>query len=159
MAAVGEQVVARANALAEGLYPHQLEGVAFLLGRRRALLTDDMGLGKTRQSIIALTEASERGPYLVVCPASLKRNWVREIEIVLPEPKCAIVGPADIHARTAADRFQPLQNLDRGSVVIAAGGRRVFEEIVGHACVSVTPQAALQAIAPSIPRAMPGPAP
>jgi SWI/SNF-related matrix-associated actin-dependent regulator 1 of chromatin subfamily A len=96
MAAVGEQVVARANALAEGLYPHQLEGVAFLLGRRRALLTDDMGLGKTRQSIIALTEASERGPYLVVCPASLKRNWVREIEIVLPEPKCAIVGPAEM---------------------------------------------------------------
>lgn len=94
MAPVTDQVVARANALAEELYPHQLEGVAFLLGRRRALLTDDMGLGKTRQSIVALTEANERGPYLVVCPASLKRNWVREIEAVLPEPKCAIVGPA-----------------------------------------------------------------
>ncbi len=43
----------RAEEIAEGLYPHQIEGVAFLLGRRRALLADDMGLGKTRQSIIA----------------------------------------------------------------------------------------------------------
>jgi len=88
-----DRIVARANELAEGLYPHQLEGVAFLLGRRRALLTDDMGLGKTRQSIIALTEANARGPYLVVCPASLKRNWVREIQAVVPEPACVIVGP------------------------------------------------------------------
>ena len=37
----------RARAIAEGLYPHQVEGVAFLLGRRRAILADDMGLGKT----------------------------------------------------------------------------------------------------------------
>ena len=35
-------------ALADGLFPHQVEGVAFLLGRRRAILADDMGLGKTR---------------------------------------------------------------------------------------------------------------
>src|SRR5262249_32666284 len=39
----------KAAALADGLFPHQVEGVAFLLGRRRAILADDMGLGKTRQ--------------------------------------------------------------------------------------------------------------
>jgi SNF2 family DNA or RNA helicase len=43
-----------AVALAEGLFPHQIEGVAFLLGRRRAILADDMGLGKTRQAIVSL---------------------------------------------------------------------------------------------------------
>ncbi len=88
-----ENSVKRAEEIAEGLFPHQIEGIAFLLGRRRALLADDMGLGKTRQSILAMVEAEPDGPYLVICPASIKRNWVREIEIVLPAAETAIVGP------------------------------------------------------------------
>ena len=76
---------ARAREIAAGLYPHQVEGVAFLLGRRRAILADDMGLGKTRQSVIALTVAEPEGPYLVVCPASVKHNWAREIALALGE--------------------------------------------------------------------------
>jgi SNF2 family DNA or RNA helicase len=64
----------KAAALAEGLFPHQIEGVAFLLGRRRAILADDMGLGKTRQAIVSLRHTAPDGPYLVVCPASVKRN-------------------------------------------------------------------------------------
>ena len=83
----------RAEEIAEGLYPHQIEGIAFLLGRRRALLADDMGLGKTRQSVIAMVEAEAEGPYLVICPASVKRNWAREIQLVLPNAEPAIVGP------------------------------------------------------------------
>jgi SWI/SNF-related matrix-associated actin-dependent regulator 1 of chromatin subfamily A len=74
-----------AAALAQGLFPHQIEGVAFLLGRTRAILADDMGLGKTRQAIVALRHAAPRGPYLVVCPASVKRNWAREIAIAAPD--------------------------------------------------------------------------
>ena len=87
---------ARAEEIAEGLYPHQIEGIAFLLGRRRALLADDMGLGKTRQSIIAMIEAEPEGPYLVVCPASVKHNWAREIQVVLPITEPAIVGPGTL---------------------------------------------------------------
>ena len=90
--------VKRAEEIAEGLFPHQVEGIAFLLGRRRALLADDMGLGKTRQSIIAMVEAEPEGPYLVICPASIKRNWAREIEIVFPDAEPAIVGPAPLPA-------------------------------------------------------------
>ena len=67
-------------------FPHQIEGVAFLLGRRRAILADDMGLGKTRQAIVALGEAAPAGPVLVICPASLKQNWAREIRAVEPAP-------------------------------------------------------------------------
>jgi SWI/SNF-related matrix-associated actin-dependent regulator 1 of chromatin subfamily A len=74
----------RAAQLAQGLFPHQIEGVAFLLGRRRAILADDMGLGKTRQAIVALRHAAPAGPYLVVCPASVKRNWAREIATADP---------------------------------------------------------------------------
>ena len=71
----------QATALADGLFPHQVEGVAFLLGRRRAILADDMGLGKTRQAIAALSHAAPDGQRLVVCPASVKRNWAREIAL------------------------------------------------------------------------------
>ncbi|MGZ9194753.1 MAG: DEAD/DEAH box helicase [Gemmatirosa sp.] len=92
---VRAEALARAERLATGLFPHQVEGVAFLLGRRRAILADDMGLGKTRQSIVALTEAAPTGPWLVVCPASVKRNWAREIESARPADAVHVVGPAD----------------------------------------------------------------
>ena len=90
---VRDEALRRAHALAAGLFPHQVEGVAFLLGRRRSILADDMGLGKTRQSIVALTEAAPNGPYLVVVPASVKRNWEREILAARPNATVAIVGP------------------------------------------------------------------
>src|SRR4030095_7167481 len=78
-------------ALARGLFPHQIEGVAFLLGRRRAILADDMGLGKTRQAILALRHVAPDGPYLVVCPASVKRNWAREITTAAPDASTRII--------------------------------------------------------------------
>ena len=80
-----------AATLAKGLFPHQIEGVAFLLGRRRAILADDMGLGKTRQAIVALRHAAPGGPYLVVCPASVKRNWAREIAIAVPHAPTHVI--------------------------------------------------------------------
>jgi SWI/SNF-related matrix-associated actin-dependent regulator of chromatin subfamily A-like protein 1 len=92
-AEVRAEALRRAHALAEGLFSHQIDGLAFLLGRRRAVLADDMGLGKTRQSIVALTEAAPNGPYLVVVPASVKRNWEREILMACPTARVAIVGP------------------------------------------------------------------
>jgi SWI/SNF-related matrix-associated actin-dependent regulator of chromatin subfamily A-like protein 1 len=81
----------KAARLAEGLFPHQIEGVAFLLGRRRAILADDMGLGKTRQAIVSLRHTAPDGPYLVVCPASVKRNWAREIAIAAPDATAHII--------------------------------------------------------------------
>jgi len=83
--------------LADGLFPHQVEGVAFLLGRRRAILADDMGLGKTRQAIVSLRHAAPGGPYLVVSPASVKRNWAREIAQAAPGASVTVVeGGAEI---------------------------------------------------------------
>ena len=56
----------------------QRTGINWLLNKEKALLADDMGLGKSLQSIIA---AKELGAIkiLIVCPASLKLNWVKEI--------------------------------------------------------------------------------
>ena len=80
-----------AVALAEGLFPHQIEGVAFLLGRRRAILADDMGLGKTRQAIVSLRHLTPGGQRLIVCPASVKRNWAREICLVAPDAPILVI--------------------------------------------------------------------
>src|SRR5262245_39819738 len=90
-----------AVALADGLFPHQIEGVAFLLGRRRAILADDMGLGKTRQAIVSLRHLTPGGPRLVVCPASVKRNWAREIAVVAPDTSVLVIegsAPASLTA-------------------------------------------------------------
>lgn len=57
----------------------QPRAVEFLLANNRCILADDMGLGKTTSAIIASIE-SEAKKVLVVCPASVKINWKREIE-------------------------------------------------------------------------------
>jgi SNF2 family DNA or RNA helicase len=90
-----------AVALAEGLFPHQIEGVAFLLGRRRAILADDMGLGKTRQSIVSLRHLAPGGSRLVVCPASVKRNWAREIAVVEGDASVLVIEGAAPTSSTA----------------------------------------------------------
>ena len=75
------------NALPKGLlYPHRSDGVAFLISKGRAILGDDMGLGKTRQAIVGMQVAVPTGLILVVCPASLKLNWRREIRWSIPRP-------------------------------------------------------------------------
>src|ERR671912_1372575 len=80
-----------AAALADGLFPHQIEGVAFLLGRRRAILADDMGLGKTRQAIVSLRHLTPGGQRLIICPASVKQNWAREICVVAPDAPILVI--------------------------------------------------------------------
>ena len=91
----------KALALADGLFPHQIDGVAFLLGRRRAILADDMGLGKTRQAIVSLRHLAPAGPYLVVCPASVKRNWAREIGLVASDATILVIEGTAAVAPTA----------------------------------------------------------
>jgi SNF2 family DNA or RNA helicase len=90
-----------AVALADGLFPHQIEGVAFLLGRRRAILADDMGLGKTRQAIVSLRHLTPGRARLVVCPASVKRSWAREIGVVAPDASTLVIDGTSPVALTA----------------------------------------------------------
>ena len=60
--------------------PHQKEAIEKLVGSKRFILADDMGVGKSCSTIIAALETKAK-KILVVCPASLKINWQREIAI------------------------------------------------------------------------------
>jgi len=74
------------------LKPFQRAGVSYLLAQRRAFLADEQGLGKTIEALATL-EADSAYPAVVVCPASLKLNWLRELERWLPDRSVqALVG-------------------------------------------------------------------
>jgi SNF2 family DNA or RNA helicase len=58
---------------------HQKEAIEKLVGCKRFILADDMGLGKTTSTIIATLETGAK-KILIISPASLKINWMREIQ-------------------------------------------------------------------------------
>jgi len=77
---------------------HQIEGVEFLLRRRSGLLAFEQGLGKTRVAIeafVRLMAVESASLMVVLCPNSLKRNWVGEVERYAPGLSTLIIeGPA-----------------------------------------------------------------
>jgi SNF2 family DNA or RNA helicase len=58
-------------------YPYQQAGVEYILPRPAVILADQMGLGKTAQALLTM---NMRHPVeaLIVCPAILKYNWLKE---------------------------------------------------------------------------------
>jgi SWI/SNF-related matrix-associated actin-dependent regulator 1 of chromatin subfamily A len=58
---------------------HQKVAIEKLLANNKFILADDMGLGKTTAAVIASMESGAK-KVLIVCPASLKINWNREIK-------------------------------------------------------------------------------
>jgi len=58
---------------------HQKEAIEKLVGSKRFILADDMGVGKTTSAVIAALETGTK-KILIICPASLKINWEREIK-------------------------------------------------------------------------------
>ena len=63
------------------LRPYQEYGVKYILHQERVLLGDEMGLGKTIQAIATMVSLRNVGEthFMVVCPASVLSNWVKEI--------------------------------------------------------------------------------
>ena len=64
------------------LRQYQSFGGKFALTQGRVIIGDEMGLGKTLQAISAIVHRSTTGAtrFLVVCPASVVTNWIREVE-------------------------------------------------------------------------------
>jgi SNF2 family DNA or RNA helicase len=63
------------------LRQYQSFGGKFALTQGRVIIGDEMGLGKTLQAIAAISHRQLNGAtrFLVVCPASVLTNWVREV--------------------------------------------------------------------------------
>lgn len=60
---------------------YQKQGISWLLSQERGgILADEQGLGKTAQAI-CWAELAGFDKICIVCPASLKLNWQREIEM------------------------------------------------------------------------------
>jgi SNF2 family DNA or RNA helicase len=64
------------------LRQYQTFGGKFALTQGRVIIGDEMGLGKTLQAISAIAHRSSTGAnrFLVVCPASVITNWMREVD-------------------------------------------------------------------------------
>lgn len=83
-----EEIVAAVRALdldtrhlAASLRGYQDFGARFALVQKKVLIGDEMGLGKTIEALAALAHlhAEGRTHFLVVCPAAVVSNWVREV--------------------------------------------------------------------------------
>lgn len=63
------------------LFPFQVAGVAFLeASGGRALIGDEMGTGKTIQTAAFLAYRKDLRPAVIVVPAVVSTNWVKELE-------------------------------------------------------------------------------
>jgi len=87
-------------------FEHQDKGIAFLQEHKKVVLADEMGLGKTRQAILAAKDYSWK--HLIVCPASLKINWSREIADLTDGEKVQILqGGKTATARKEYEKGNP----------------------------------------------------
>lgn len=65
------------------LLPFQKAGVAYVVEAKRCIIGDECGLGKTIEALATIQKLNAY-PAIVVCPASLKYNWEKEVKKWLP---------------------------------------------------------------------------
>jgi len=100
--AARRQNKAALRTLKRTLYPYQVQGVLRALEAARFMLADDMGLGKTAEAIgvchvLWHTAGLRRG--LLIVPASLKAQWLREWQLFTDLPVQIVDGNPDARRR------------------------------------------------------------
>jgi superfamily II DNA or RNA helicase len=85
--------------LKASLRGYQAFGAKFALVQRRVVVGDEMGLGKTVEALAAMAHLRSLGSthFVVVCPASVTINWVREVHQHTRLEATKVHGP-DRHA-------------------------------------------------------------
>jgi len=100
------------------LRPYQREGVLWLDRLHHwgvgACLADDMGLGKTIQAISILLKYAKNGPSLVLAPASVCNNWIKELIRFAPT-----MNPLELKSQ---NREEALKNLGQYDVLVVSYG-------------------------------------
>ncbi len=77
--------------------PFQRAGIAYTSTRPASLIADEMGLGKTIQAIGTINADNSIKNVLVICPASLRLNWQRELSRWLIRPLSISIANGAIH--------------------------------------------------------------
>ncbi|WP_425005606.1 DEAD/DEAH box helicase [Mycolicibacterium sp. S3B2] len=96
--------------LTASLRGYQSFAARFALVQRKVIIGDEMGLGKTVEAIAALAHLRAKGDhnFLVVCPAAVVTNWVREVTAKSKLPA---------HRLHGSDRQWAAKNWDRNGGV------------------------------------------
>ncbi len=79
-------------------YDYQKKGIQFATFKKAVIIADEMGLGKTLQAIgtaVAKKQIFDYKKVLIVCPASLKAQWKKEIKKFSNETARIIEGTQD----------------------------------------------------------------
>lgn len=72
------------------LMPFQRAGVVYAIGKERCFIADEQGLGKTIEGL-AVLQATNAYPALIVCMKSVKLNWAKEARKWLPGKRLYIM--------------------------------------------------------------------
>jgi len=104
------------------LNPHQIEAALFALRnplQEGVLLADEVGLGKTIEAALVLCQywAERRRRLLVICPASLRKQWAQEIADKFAVPT-TVVDRSWVRKQAAGTALMALRRLAAHSVVI-----------------------------------------
>jgi len=97
------------------LNPHQIEAALFALSNplsKGVLLADEVGLGKTIEASLVLCQywAERRRRLLVVCPASIRKQWSLELEEKFNLPTLVLDAAAHKQALREGNANPFLQN-------------------------------------------------
>lgn len=104
------------------LNPHQIEAALFALRnplQEGVLLADEVGLGKTIEAALVVCQywAERRRRLLVICPASLRKQWAQELHDKFAVPT-TVVDAASLRKQSAGDILATLQGLVGKTVII-----------------------------------------
>ena len=104
------------------LNPHQIEAALFALRnplQEGVLLADEVGLGKTIEASLVVCQywAERRRRLLVICPASLRKQWAQELQEKFAVPT-SVVDAVSLRKKSAGDILATLQGLVGKTVII-----------------------------------------
>lgn len=100
--------------LPEKMYPFQKSTVAQIVKwMHNTLIAGEMGVGKTCMGSVALKAVGEAYPALIVCPASLKLNWEKEVQEWTPGVTTYV-----INGKTSYEESYVLEKCKQSDVII-----------------------------------------
>ncbi|KAK1142268.1 DNA repair protein rhp26 [Aspergillus melleus] len=144
------------------LFDYQKTGVQWLWELQQqqvgGIIGDEMGLGKTIQVIAFLAglhySKKLTKPVIVVCPATVMKQWVNEFHRWWPPFRVSILhtsGSGMVNIRNETSREDALLTQTRDSRGVSGGlkaGRKVVKRVIEEGHVLVTTYSGLQTYAP-----------